>query len=155
MNDYIENLKTEFAKTIDPSTIIRNFLKFSPIPIVMLDTEYKIILWTYPFNTLFNLGGKDLSGLSIYSIEEIKVILAQVLRPNIDSSDLIHIKEVPYEVEVRWWGDGPIISFKNVSIYRDVAEVIEKIPRDYECVHNPRCVLKTALSNIKKAGKAE
>lgn len=147
MTTYIEHLETEFAKTIDPATIIRNFLKFTPTPIVMIDSLDKIILWTYSFNVLFQLEGKDLSGISIHTINGFNNILPQISA--IDTK-LIDIDNKPYELSVDKWENGYILSFKDVTLYKNVVNIVQSAHREHECIHNPKCVLKDVVQKLKK-----
>jgi len=172
MNTDIQNVKerlNEIQKRLDGiydvGVIVRAFLKYCPEPIVMVDKNQKILLWTKNFSTEFGLDGYgDLSDIHI------KNILPEFCEGHNKLCDLIaSLKSgtgtvktdsgLVYEYSVDPWPingtmGGCVVSLDNKTLEYSLYNKLKNLPSYVTCENQSDCVLKAQGVDIVNLAKS-
>lgn len=134
----IRDLQQQANSVSDIGILIRAFLKFAPIPIVMVNNDRKILLWTKEFQETFDLEGfgdlsyNDLSKvLPIFNKNNDQFI--KLISQNVPSTGVVTENDKHYRFEINPWPSngnmgGVIISFTNITLKKQVQDLLDMVP---------------------------
>ncbi len=154
----VEDLRARLQDAVDASRIIKAFILYSPSPIVMLDSEHKIIIWTKAFVEEFGLDpDRDYSGVVLYDLipccYENNAGFHKAIDDELPASGILacattciipqKCTHVQREYKVNPWPKnghmgGVIVYFKNITKEKEFETILNTIPGYvfYKDLHN-------------------
>lgn len=148
IRESLAQIKHNLGGLVDAERVIKAFIRYSPSPLVMLDSSQKILIWTQAFCDEFGIDpSKDLSGVSLFSvipccyennsdfhkaiIEEAsftgKLVCASSCQIPLRCTNVVR------EYTINPWPKnghmgGVIIYFKNITKEKEFEAVLDSIP---------------------------